>query len=102
MLGGKLAWNGFLISIKTLEISADYSKYTNTHVENHVTVPSRHVGEALLSLLNRSVVTRAHPLLLDGLLNSRFIVALNIYQSFLLSAAKLYVVLARLQGVIIT
>ncbi len=97
-LTGYLAWNGFLINAKSLEVLADYSKNTNTDTANHVTMPTRQVGLALLNMLKRTVMTRAHPILLDSLINSPGVVALNVFQTFVLSAARLYALMNKMQG----
>jgi len=87
-----LPWNGLLIDTYTLEVRGDYSRYLSFDLRYTLTVEaSRQPGEALLQATNRFVISKCHLILLDGNINTKRTVVLNVYQMCAFAAIKMIV-----------
>ncbi|PXF43789.1 Telomerase reverse transcriptase [Gracilariopsis chorda] len=88
-----IPWCGILIDTKNLELRGDYARYkpvSDDRLRNAIRIdydhdPCRRLAERAFSCFK----PKLHPLLFDGRINSRSTVALNVYQSSLLSCLKL-------------
>lgn len=88
-----IPWCGILIDTKNLELRGDYARYkpvADDRLRNAIRIdydydPCRRLAERAFSCFK----PKLHPMLFDGRINSRATVALNVYQSSLLSCLKL-------------
>jgi telomerase reverse transcriptase len=92
-----IKWCGLLIDVETLELRADYTRYSGTHMKTTVNIPvARKPGLTLGSKICHYIRPKILPILLDQDINSKFTVRLNVYQIFLLGAMKLHCILGSL------
>ncbi|KAL2514504.1 Telomerase reverse transcriptase [Forsythia ovata] len=92
-----LRWSGLLVNCCTLEIQADYTRYTNSHLSSTLTVSwEGKVGRHLKAKLCDYLRPKCHPIFYDSNINSAAVVRLNIYQAFLLCAMKSHSYVAKL------
>lgn len=83
-------WNGLLIDPETLEVRADYQRFCRTDLRNLITVEhNQHPGESLLHAVERFLVPKCHPILLDQFINSESTVLLNVFQMCAFAGAKM-------------
>lgn len=95
-----LRWSGLLINGSTLEIQADYCRYTRSHLSTSLTVSwDDGRGRLLKTKLYAYLRPKCHPLFYDSNINSAAIVRLNIYQAFLLAAMKFHCYVSELKGI---
>lgn len=76
-----IRWCGLLINASTLELLADYSRYSGQHIAASLTLPlARTPGRQLPTKLAGYMRPKCHALLLDTGINAPATVRLNIYQ----------------------
>jgi hypothetical protein len=74
-------WCGLLIHSDTLELLADYSRYSGQQISSSLTLSlGRRPGAALVGKVLQYMRPKCHALLLDDTINSGDIVRLNIFQ----------------------
>jgi hypothetical protein len=74
-------WCGLLIHTETLELSADYSRYSGQHISTSLTLPlGRRPGQVLMGKVLQYMRPKCHALLLDDTINGPTTVRLNIFQ----------------------
>lgn len=86
-----MPWCGLLVDISTLELRADYSRYRTEGGRLRDFLMVEHDWNPGLCFAERSwscFSPKLHPLLLDGQINSRAAVVLNVYQAALLTCLK--------------
>ena len=92
-----IKWCGLLIDVETLELRADYTRYSGAHVKTTVNIPvARKPGLTLGSKICHYIRPKILAVLLDEEINSRLTVRLNVYQMFVLGAMKAHSFLASL------
>ncbi|KAL8170409.1 hypothetical protein V2J09_022213 [Rumex salicifolius] len=86
-----IPWGGLLINCHTLEIQADYTKYSNNHLSSTLTISRQgRAGSQLKHKLCDYMRPKCHPIFFDSNINSGAVVRVNIYQAFLLAAMKFH------------
>ncbi len=86
-----IKWCGLLIDVQTLELRADYTRYSSAHMRTTVNMPvARKPGLALGSKICHYIRPKILAVLLDAEINSKLTVRLNIYQIFMLGAMKMH------------
>ncbi len=76
-----IRWCGLLVNAATLDLMADYSRYSGQHISSSLTLPLAVApGRQLLTKIIQYVRPKCHALLLDTTINSPATVRLNIYQ----------------------
>ena len=86
-----IKWCGFLVDVDSLEIRADYTRYSGEHMATTLNIPSgRNLGSTLSSKLCHYIRPKLTPLLLDHEVNTPLTIRINVYQIFLLAAMKLH------------
>ncbi|KAK9843117.1 hypothetical protein WJX74_007218 [Apatococcus lobatus] len=84
-------WCGLLVNTASLDIQADYLRYSKKPLSDALTLPlSQSAGMQLEQKLRQHLRPKCHPILLDTSLHSAFTVRLNIFQGFLLAAMKFH------------
>eukprot|EP00775_Hariotina_reticulata_P002142 gene2142-2461_t len=87
-------WCGLMLHTVSLELMADYTRYSGQHISTALTLNRGRAGERpgrlLLSKVMSYMRPKMHALLLDTVINSPLTVRLNIYQAFLLAFMKLH------------
>jgi telomerase reverse transcriptase len=84
-------WCGLLIDMMDLSILADYTRYSGTALRDSLTVDKgRNPGVNFVHKMLRLAKSRSHIMYNDTSLNSPHTVHLNIYRSFLITAAKMH------------
>lgn len=92
-----IRWCGLLIDVETLELRADYTRYSGAHMKTTVNMPvARKPGLALGSKICHYIRPKILAVLLDEEINSRLTVRINIYQMFIIGAMKTHSFLASL------
>nr|CAD1837124.1 unnamed protein product [Ananas comosus var. bracteatus] len=92
-------WSGLLINCRTLEIQADYTRYSEVHISSTITVqqhgsPMYHLKCKMCDYMR----PKCHPIFYDSNINSPAIVRLNAYQAFLLCAMKFHCYICSMPG----
>lgn len=85
-------WVGLVIDSQTMEISADYSRYSNNggRLRDAISVDfDTKAGEAFAERAWACYMPKLHPLLLDFNINTRATVGKNVYQAALLVILKM-------------
>jgi len=86
-----MKWCGFLVDVDSLEIRADYTRYSGEHMATTLNIPTgRNLGSTLSSKLCHYIRPKLTPLLLDHEVNTPLTIRINVYQIFLLAAMKLH------------
>ncbi|CAM9304167.1 unnamed protein product [Choristocarpus tenellus] len=85
---GLFPWCGLRFDTHTCEVLASYDRYLKYPVSEAVTVESTKPGGSLRDKMKRFMSPKCHALLLDDVINNRDTVLLNIYEMFLVCAAK--------------
>jgi telomerase reverse transcriptase len=96
-VGGKtsmrlIPWCGYIFDTETLEVRGDYDRYVSSDCRIRDTLSIVHGAGAMESFKRKASTCfrpKLHALLLDGNINSKHTILLNIYQATLLSALKL-------------
>jgi len=92
-----IKWCGLLVNTQSLELRADYTRYSGEHIGASINIPiQRNPGLSLGSKLCHYLRPKITPLLLDQEINSPITVRINIYQAFLLAAMKVHCYLTSL------
>ena len=92
-----IKWCGLLIDVQTLELRADYTRYSSAHMRTTVNMPvARKPGLALGSKICHYIRPKILAVLLDNEINSKLTVRLNVHQIFMLGAMKMHSFLASL------
>ena len=92
-----IKWCGLLIDVQTLELRADYTRYSSAHMRTTVNMPvARKPGIALGSKICHYIRPKILAVLLDAEINSNLTVRLNVHQIFMLGAMKMHSFLASL------
>lgn len=92
-----IKWCGLLIDVRTLELRADYTRYSSAHMRTTVNMPvARKPGLALGSKICHYIRPKILAVLLDEEINSKLTVRLNVHQIFMLGAMKMHSFLASL------
>ncbi|CAM9620539.1 unnamed protein product [Discosporangium mesarthrocarpum] len=86
--GNLFPWCGLRFNTNTCEVLSSYERYAKNPVAETVTAESRRPGNTLLEKMKRFISPKCHALLLDDVINSYDTVLLNIFQMFLVCAAK--------------
>lgn len=87
-----MPWCGLIIDTKTLELRADYSRYNpqGGRLRDVLMIEHDcHPGRVFMQRAWSCFHPKLHALLLDGQINSRRTIAINIYQAALLACLKL-------------
>lgn len=83
-------WCGLLINMKDLSVMADYGRYNSTNLRDSLTVEKgRRQGAAFVHKMLQAAKSRSHIIFTDVVLNDAYTVYRNIYQSLLITAAKM-------------
>lgn len=84
-------WCGYMIDMKGLTISIDYTRYKARDLQDSLTVDrGRKPGAAFLSKMLLQARARSHLIYCDAALNTEHVVYVNIYQNFVLCAMKMH------------
>lgn len=87
-----IPWCGYIVDTKTLEVRGDYDRYVSRDIRMRDTL-SIEFGAGAMETFRRKAslcfFPKLHALLLDGNINSRTTIALNLYQAATLSTLKL-------------
>ncbi len=88
-----IPWCGLMVDTKTLEIRCDFSRYVHprlSRLRESLSIDfEAHCGQGLAGKAWTCFRPKIHPILMDGNINSRRNVALNVYQASLLLALKI-------------
>ncbi|KAI0955894.1 hypothetical protein AcV7_006436 [Taiwanofungus camphoratus] len=84
-------WCGYMINMTDLSVSADYSRYHESYLQDSLTVDlGRHVGVTFVHKMLQLTKSKSHIIYCDADLNSPHTIYLNIYQNFMISAMKMH------------
>lgn len=85
------AWCGLLINMQDLSVMADYGRYNGTDLKDSLTIDKgRRPGATFVYKMLQQVKARTHIIFMDVGLNDSHTVYKNIYQNFLITAAKMH------------
>lgn len=86
---GGFPWCGLLINMIHLDVLGDYSRISETHAANTITVNfSKTPGTSLLNKMLLYIKPKMHPIFTDEAINRKETVLLNIYQNMVNCAIK--------------
>jgi len=86
-----IPWCGLLIEYRTLQVQADYTRYSGLHLRESANLPrSRHPGRQLGAKLCGYLKPRLIPVLYDPAINPPTTLRINAYQAFLFLARRFH------------